>query len=90
MATFDDVKTWINTATMQDLNNLMGLVKARRNLIGLAVGYSFSPGDKVKFDAGARGIIHGEFVKQNQKNAKVKADSGAVWTVSPHLLELDE
>ncbi len=90
MATFDDVKSWVSSASMQDIENLMGIVKVRRNLIGLQVGFSFKAGDRVWFDAGNRGIIRGQFVKQNQKNAKVKADNGVTWTVSPHLLNAEK
>lgn len=90
MATFDDVKSWINTATMSEIESLMNMIKARRNLIGIQTGLSFKAGDRVFFDAKNRGIVKGVFLKQNQKNAKVQADNGAIWTVSPHLLKADK
>jgi hypothetical protein len=90
MATFDDVKSWVSNATMSDIEALMDIVKVRRNLIGLQVGFSFKAGDRVWFDAGNRGIIKGKFIKQNQKNAKVLSDNGMTWTVSPHLLHADK
>lgn len=90
MATFDDVKSWINTATMSEIDTLMSMIKARRNLIGIQTGLSFKAGDRVFFDTKNRGIVKGVFLKQNQKNAKVQADGGAIWTVTPHLLQADK
>ena len=88
MATsFDDVKAWVQSASLEDLSSLSELTKLRRSVLSLNVGYSFRPGDRVSFDAKERGIIQGVFIKQNHKNAKVKADNGVEWQVAPLLLK---
>lgn len=90
MTNFDDVKSWVKTATASDIEDLISVIKARRTLLGIQAGLSFKTGDRVLFNTRNRGIIKGTFVKQNQKNAKVRADNGVTWTVSPNLIQADK
>jgi hypothetical protein len=85
---FKDVHLWVFTeATLEQLNSLSEAIQMRRKNLGIQKGLSFKPGDPVWFDAGSRGIIKGTFVKQMQKNAKVKSETGTNWTVAPALLK---
>jgi hypothetical protein len=82
-----DVVSWIVANTdLNDLDSIVDLVRARKGALGLMLGMSFKPGDKVYFDARNRGIIKGTFLKLNQKNAKIQSDTGGVWTVDPTFL----
>jgi hypothetical protein len=85
--TRDDVVKWLlESDDIQDLDSIDDIIRTHRASLGVRMGMVFKPGDRVIFDAKTRGIITGTFMKLNQKNAKVKADSGAVWTVAPmHL-----
>jgi hypothetical protein len=86
--TFDDVKIYVLTqASAQELDTLIDYYKARRKNLGVAAGFSFKPGDPVKFNARSKGIITGKFVKQMNKNAEVVADNGVTWRVNPLLLQ---
>lgn len=86
MITIQDVRDWAAKANNEELNQLVGVLNARRKIIGLEIGMTFKTGDKVWFDAKNRGIIYGTFVKLKQKNAEVRSDSGVTWTVGPAAL----
>jgi len=47
---------------------------------------AFNLGERVSFDAGARGRRTGTLVKFNRKTVTVLTDDGHRWNVSPHLL----
>lgn len=77
----DDIHTWIMTkADDTDLRLL-------QEVIALKLRLQFRIGDKVKFDAKTRGMVHGTITKMNAKSVKVKTDAGVTWTVSPQFLE---
>ena len=85
--TRDDVVTWLlESDDIMDLNSIADIIRTHRASLGVQAGLAFKTGDKVSFDAKTRGVITGVFMRQLQKNAKVKADSGAIWTVSPTCL----
>lgn len=78
--TSEDVQTWImSKADDSDL-------KLLQEVIGMKLRLQFKVGDKVWFDAKTRGIIRGVVTKMNAKSAKVRTDTGVMWTVSPTLL----
>jgi hypothetical protein len=84
---FEEVKKWLITeADMDQLKEVTNLAVMRKNALGVAQVLSFAPGEPVWFDARNKGIIKGKFMILNRKNAKVQAESGMVWTVSPALL----
>lgn len=86
--TRDDVVKWLlECDDVEDLHSISDIIRIHRTSIGVQAGLSFKPGDAVYFDAKTRGIITGKFIKQNQKNAKVRADNGVVWTVPPIVLK---
>jgi hypothetical protein len=90
MAITADVQKWVLAADQADLNELVELVKLRRGRLVVQAGMSFSPGDKVYFDAGHRGLVYGTIIKMNAKSAKVRAEStGMEWRVGPTLLRAD-
>lgn len=80
--TTDDVHSWVMKADETELRLL-------QEVISLKLRLSFKVGDKVKFDAKTRGIIHGTVSKMNAKSAKVLSDKGMTWNVSPQFLEKD-
>lgn len=80
--TTDDVHSWVMKADEVELRLL-------QEVISLKLRLSFKVGDKVKFDAKTRGIIHGTVSKMNAKSAKVLSSNGMVWNVSPQFLEKD-
>lgn len=85
--TLNDVRDWIRTASSDDLNNVSGYIKLRRDQIGAEVGMSFVLGDLVQFDSGkGRGPVVGKFMGIKRKNASVITNEGVRWTVSPGLL----
>lgn len=85
--TYDDVRQWIlSNADKDQLDQLSSLIRSRRDNLGIAAALSFKAGDPVWFDAKTRGIVRGKFISLSRKNAKVQADGGGIWTVSPHLL----
>jgi hypothetical protein len=85
-----DVKGWVLTASREDLEQISGVMKIRRDQLGQLHALEFQPGDRVYFDAGNRGVIRGVFQNIARKNAIVKADTGGNWRVSPHLLHADD
>lgn len=89
MAITTDLKTAIATATLDECNTIVELIRARRGMLAIDAGASFAIGSRVKFDAGARGIIRGALIKRNAKSVKVQADGGVTWKVTPYLLEAD-
>lgn len=79
--TSDDVHAWVmSKADDADLRLLQEVISMKLRL-------QFKVGDKVKFDAKTRGIIHGTVTKMNAKSAKVLSDKGVTWNVSPQFLE---
>jgi len=79
--TSEDVHTWImSKADDSDLRLL-------QEVIALKLRLQFKVGDKVKFDAKTRGIIHGTITKMNAKSVKVQTDTGVTWNVSPAFLQ---
>ncbi len=85
MTSFNDVREWALTASLDEMEKLQKLMRLRRDQIGVSAGMSFKQGDPVCFDS-KFDVIHGTFIKLNRKNARVLANTGATWTVSPHLL----
>jgi len=79
MAREDFLKV-VRGASTQELNEY-------RQILGRMISASFVIGDKVKFDAGRRGVIAGVITGINQKSMKVKADYGMTWRVAPSLLQ---
>jgi len=79
--TSEDVQTWIMSKADD------GDLKLLQEIITMKLRLQFRVGDKVKFDAKTRGIIHGTLTKMNTKSAKVLSDKGVSWNVSPQFLE---
>ncbi len=79
---------------MADLAKFMELVKGAstaelhefKSILDRQLRVSFKVGDKVRFDAGYRGVITGRVTKVNQKTVSVKADTGMNWKVHPTFL----
>lgn len=77
----------INDIDAEEIDTVYRLCKARMSYLNSILSTKFDVGQKVHFDAGMRGIVHGEIVKVNNKTAKVKANaSGMNWNVSLGLL----
>ena len=81
-----EVRDWIRTASRDDLNNVVDLVRLRRVQLSAEVGMSFSLGEMVQFDTKNKGTIVGKFMGIKRKNATVITETGSQWAVSPELL----
>lgn len=79
--TSEEVQTWIMSKADE------GDLRLLQEVIALKLRLQFKVGDKVKFDAKTRGIIHGTITKMNAKSVKVRTDAGVTWNVSPTFLE---
>lgn len=79
--TSEDVQTWIMSKADD------GDLRLLQEVIALKLRLQFKVGDKVKFDAKTRGMIHGTITKMNAKSVKVQTDMGVTWNVSPTFLQ---
>lgn len=90
MATLQEVKSYLLTATKEEVEQVQSVARLRMDQIGMINAVSFINGDRVKFDGGrGRGIIHGTFQGIARKNALVKDDRGMNWRVSPQFLQAE-
>ena len=76
LAKFMEVINGATTAELHEFNRIL-----EQRLHG-----SFKFGDKVRFDAGYRGIKTGKVTKINLKTVSVKTDDGMRWKVAPTFL----
>jgi hypothetical protein len=90
MASLQEVKSFLLTATKEEVEQVQSVARLRMDQIGMINAVSFENGDRVKFDGGrGRGIIRGTFQGIARKNALVKDDRGMNWRVSPQFLQAE-
>lgn len=86
-----EISKLISTASMEDLQAIREMTKARYDVISRTAKFAFVAGTRVTFEA--KGYIYiGTVEKVMQKNIKVRAarsgeDRSMIWTVSPQLLK---
>lgn len=84
-----EVAKAIRNATSAELTLIVNLIKERQKSLQREAAVVFAVNDKVRFDAGRRGIIEGLITKINTKTIQVKQIDGfhTIWKVSPSLLK---
>lgn len=66
------------------------LIKARRGQLNEVKSLQMRPDQKVWFEAGRRGTIHGKILRVNRKTCSVLAKDGICWKVDVGLLHLEK
>lgn len=84
-----EVAKAIRNASSSELTAIINLVKERQKALERKAAVAFAVNDKVRFDAGRRGLIEGVITKINIKTIQVKQTNGLAitWKVSPSLLK---
>ena len=86
-----EISKLISTASMEDLQTIREMTKARYDIISRTAKFAFVAGTAVTFEAKGYTYV-GKVEKVMQKNIKVRATrvgdtKPMVWTVSPQLLK---
>jgi deoxyinosine 3'endonuclease (endonuclease V) len=80
---FDEFARHINIMDSQDLDRVVNLVKARREMIAQIHKAQFIVGMDVEFEDKSHNTVYGSVIAINRKNMKIRSTSGTTWTVWP-------
>ena len=80
---FDEIAEYINTMDGQELNRVVNLVKARREMIAQIHKAQFIVGMNVEFEDKKDNTVYGSVIAINRKNMKIRSTTGVTWTVYP-------
>ena len=89
MHNVESIVSAIHSLDATDLKTVTEAVKLRREWLNRQRMRALVVGDRVRFDAGKRGIVRGVLTKVNRKTVGVRADSGMQWRVGVGLVEHD-
>jgi putative ribosome biogenesis GTPase RsgA len=87
MKSVEEIISAIHSLNMAQLREVTSAVGLRREWLTRQHMRSFVVGDRVRFDAGRRGVVSGVLTKVNRKTVSVHADSGMTWRVAVSLIE---
>tara|TARA_Y100000310_G_scaffold232736_1_gene235594 strand:+ start:235 stop:510 length:276 start_codon:yes stop_codon:yes gene_type:complete len=88
MNTNNEIKAMILNMDNDDLNELIDVIKLRRNQISSDAKKKFKVGDKVFFVSKKVGKVSGNVIKINPKYILIDQTNGmSEWRVSPTLLK---
>lgn len=85
----EQIVSAIHSLSVDDLREVGEAVKLRREWLNRQRMRALVVGDRVRFDAGQRGIVRGVLTKINRKTVGVRADSGVQWRVAVSFIEHD-
>tara|TARA_Y100001963_G_scaffold96355_1_gene132665 strand:- start:1891 stop:2211 length:321 start_codon:yes stop_codon:yes gene_type:complete len=85
-----EVQTMIMTMDSDEMNEVIEMIKFRRNQIQSEAKKMFKVGDKVYFVSKRQGKIYGTVEKINRKYIIIDQTNGMMsWRVSPSFLNMD-
>ena len=85
-----EVQTMIMTMDSDEMNEVIEMIKFRRNQIQSEAKKMFKIGDKVYFVSKRQGKIYGTVEKINRKYIIIDQTNGMMsWRVSPSFLNMD-
>ncbi len=87
MSTLDIQNAIYDIRNVNDLRRIQHAISDQFTHLSQQAKWRFNVGVRLGFDAKRRGYVTGKVTRIMRKNIRVLADSGAVWTVGPNLLE---
>ena len=86
-----EVQTMIMTMDSDEMNEVIEMIKFRRNQIQSEAKKMFKVGDKVYFVSKKQGKVYGTVEKINRKYIVIDQTNGMMsWRVSPSFLKIDK